>query len=177
MFASGSFRKFGTPGTLGTGHRLSREQKIFNLGLYSAGQWIKISVTMMNSTEIQSDSNRPPQPKHALRMEYRLVVTGAGQTPVDIEGVVDLPMAFRPGTGMNGSETFDKMFDLFLRDPASSSVAEVYRELFESEMKAQHAQRAWLSPDQPSQAGGLPPTAPMPAFPAAAMPSELSAVG
>ena len=102
---------------------------------------------MMNSTETQSDPGLRPQPKHALRMEYRLVVTGAGQTPVDIEGCVDLPMAFRPGTGLDGSATFDKMFDLFLRDPATSAVADVYREQFEAEMKKLHAQRAWL-PDQ-----------------------------
>lgn len=147
------------------------------MGLYSAGQWIKISVTMMNTTETPTGSDLPPQPKHSLRMEYRLVVTGAGQTPVDIEGFVDLPMAFRAGTGMSGSETFDKMFDLFLREPATSAVAEVYRELFEAQMKALHAQHAWLPQAQMSQPGGSPTMTSVPAYPPAAMPSELSAVG
>ncbi len=81
-------------------------------------------------------------------MEYRLVVTGAGQTPVDIEGFVDLPMAFRPGTGLDGAAAFDKMFDLFIRDPATSSVADLYRELFEAEMKKLQAQHAWLPSGQ-----------------------------
>ena len=173
MCGSGSFR---TLRTLGTGLWLSRKEKFFNLSLYCVGQWIRISVTMMNSDETQSGPSLPPQPKHALRMEYRLVVTGLGQTPVDIEGHADLPMAFRPGTGLDGSANFDKMFDLFIRDPVTSSVAAVYRELFEAEMKALHAQRAWL-PGQQAHAGGSPSASSAPGFPAAAMPSELSAVG
>ena len=86
----------------------------------------------------------PPQPKDSLRLEYRLVVTGAGQTPVNIEGRTDLPMALSEHSLSDADETYGKAFQILLEQPARAAVRTMVNQLCLASIKRQQPGSSWL---------------------------------
>jgi hypothetical protein len=86
----------------------------------------------------------PPVPKDALRMEYRLVVTGAGETHVNIQGFTDLPMALSEYCMLNADQSFNTMFQILLEQPAKAAVRGLVNRWLSAFRKRQQPSSSWL---------------------------------
>ena len=82
--------------------------------------------------------------KYDLRMEYRLRVTGAGQTPVDIDGYVDLPMALNPKSHRCARTSFETLLRILVQEPSAEAVHALAIDLMNQAIAQRQDSESWI---------------------------------
>jgi hypothetical protein len=77
-------------------------------------------------------------------LEYRLVVTGAGETHVNIQGFTDLPMALSEHCMFNADQSFNTMFQILLEQPAKAAIKGLVNQWIDAFHKRHQPSSSWL---------------------------------